>query len=241
MAACSSGGRNPLDRQSSNHRLEAVQLLARKRATRFVGHGEVREQSLQGQLGMSGDGLGQGDGSLRAGPYTVHAGVDLYVNCDRSRTISAPGVDGLYQGAKTAFGVDGRSELVVHHQLHSLTRRLGKDQDRDVYAGFPHLVPLLCQGHPQMGGASGHRRGCHRDGTMTVTVRLDDRAHGGGGHHSSDLGYVRRYGGQVHLHPGRAQPARDADRVPIAAKRLLTGVPVAATRSVAARVIAVPR
>ena len=123
-----------------------------KRAAWFVGHGEVGEQALEGQLGVSGDGLGQLDGSLRAGADTVHAGVDLDVDRERSRAIGAPGIDGLHQRAQAAFGVDGRRQLVVHHQLHGLTGRLGEDQDGDVYAGFTQLVPLLGQRHPEVGG-----------------------------------------------------------------------------------------
>ena len=168
---------------------------------------------------VGGNGTGELDGTLRAGADTVHPGIDLDVDREGSQTVSPSRtertgpLEGLQQRGQPAFGVNGRRQPVLYHQLHGLSWRLGKDEDRDVYACFTQLAPLLGQRHAQVGGPAGHGRGRHRYGTVPVAVGLHHRADDRRSHRSSDLLYVGRHRGQVHLHPGRPEPPGDADRV----------------------------
>ena len=84
-------GRIPSTAKAATTRSKRASCSPGKRAAWFVGHGEVREQALQGQVGVGGDGSGELDGTLRAGPDTVHPGVDLDVNRRREPRHRRPG------------------------------------------------------------------------------------------------------------------------------------------------------
>ena len=183
-----------------------------------VGHGQMGPHGPEGEVGIGGDGLGEGQGLVRVDADPVHPGVHLEVHRHRGEALL-----GHHPAERpdAAARVDGRDEAAGHRLGHRL-RGGGSDSSR-IGASMPasrRVTPSSTRATASQSAPPSRAARATGRPAVPVAVGLDHCAEEGRRHQVAEHPRVVPHGVEVDVGPRRpptvshAGPARRGRRAP---------------------------